>query len=172
MPGFHGEAATVGCQAGSLICLSREGQVVEATAYDRLPSPAILTVACWALVRRLSVLTWQEVKYDLSNLSLVVREHLRSCGGVACAATDQRMAISSRSACSSSHTVVGWGGGCGWFVSLGLSFVCSRIGGLCCFPSQPYFGWVASCERASLSVRRSARSIWVERALRARLRAQ
>ena len=77
MPGFHGEAATVGCQAGCLICLSREGQVVEATAYDRLPSPAIPTVACWALVRRLSVLTWQEVNYELPNLSLVLREHLR-----------------------------------------------------------------------------------------------
>ena len=68
--------------------------------------------------------------------------------------------------------LVGWCRSRGRSVSLGLSTVRSRIGELCCFPSQPYSDWVARCERASLSVRRSARSTWVERALRARLRAQ
>ena len=114
--------------AGCLICLWKEGQVVEATASDWLPSPVTPTVACWTLARGLSLLTWQEVKYELSNLSLVLREHLRSCGCVACAATDQRMAISSGSVEPSGRALVGWRRSRRRSVSLGLSSVSSRIG--------------------------------------------
>jgi len=139
MPGFHGEAALVGCQAGCLIC-GAGGQLVEVTA---LPSPATPTATRWTPATGQQLLTWQEVKYELSNLSLVLREHFRSCGCAACATTDQWMAISSGSVEPSNRALVGCRRSRGWSVSLGLSTVRSRVGELCYPPSQPDADWAA-----------------------------
>ena len=59
------------------------------------------------------------------------------------------MALSSGSVEPSGRALVGWRRSRGWSVSLGLSTVRSHIGGLYCFPSQPYSG-VASCEEAKV----------------------
>src|SRR5262245_21749231 len=95
----------------------------------------------------LSLLSGQEVNYELSNLSLVLREHLRSCGGVACAATDQWMALSSRSVEPSARALVGWRRSRGRSVRLGLSTVRPHIGG--CVASRTSLtptGWRAAKE--------------------------